>query len=129
MLTKILSRGGPATGYLVIRYLKSVTLLAATPISLLLGWIIPGVTAGLVKLANSERYRAAKYLGIPQAEELPPALPRQPGDVTTLFRDKSFKRSLRCLLMPVAMIPELLVAVIAVVGAQAECRPPERAAG
>jgi len=119
MLTKILSRGGPATGYLVIRYLKSVTLLAATPISLLLGWIIPGVTAGLVKLANSERYRAAKYLGIPQAEELPPALPRQPGDVTTLFRDKSFKRSLRCLLMPVAMIPELLVAVIAVVGAPA----------
>ncbi|TCC02901.1 sensor histidine kinase [Kribbella soli] len=117
MLSKIISRGGPAAGYLVIRYLKSVTLLAAIPISLLLGWVIPGATAGLVRLANSERYRAAKYLGLPQAEELPPALPRQPGDVVTLFRDKSFKRSLRCLLMPVVMIPELLVAVIAVVGA------------
>ena len=62
MLTKILSRGGPAAGYLVIRYLKSVVLLASIPISLLLGWIIPGATAGLVRLANSERYRAAKYL-------------------------------------------------------------------
>ena len=117
MLSKIMSRGGPAAGYLVIRYLKSVTLLAAIPISLLLGWVIPGVTAGLVRLANSERYRAAKYLGQPQAEPLPPAMPRQPGDVVTLFRDKSFKRSLRCLLMPVVMIPELLVAVIAVIGA------------
>jgi signal transduction histidine kinase len=116
MLTKILARGGPATRYLFIRYLKAVTLLAATPISLILGWIIPGATAGLVRLANSERRRAARYLGLPPAEELPPALPRQPGDVATLFRDKSFKRSLRCLLMPVAMIPELLVAVIAVIG-------------
>ena len=116
MLTKILSRGGPAAGYLVIRYLKAVVLLAALPISLLLGWVIPGVTAGLVKLANSERYRAARYLGVPQAPPLPPALPRAPGDVATLFRDKSFRRSLRCLLMPLVMIPELLVAVISVIG-------------
>jgi signal transduction histidine kinase len=116
MLSTIISRGGPAAGYLAIRFLKSVTLLAAIPISLLLGWIVPGATAGLVRLANSERYRAAKYLGQPQAVELPPALPRLPGDVVTLFRDKSFKRSLRCLLMPVVMIPELLVAVIAVIG-------------
>jgi signal transduction histidine kinase len=116
MLTKILSRGGPAAGYLIIRYLKAVTLLAATPISLILGWILPGATAGLVRLANSERYRAAKYLGVPQAEPLPAALPRQPGDVATLFGDKSFRRSLRCLLMPVVMIPELLVAVIAIMG-------------
>ncbi|RZU03557.1 signal transduction histidine kinase [Kribbella rubisoli] len=116
MLTKILSRGGPAAGYLIIRYLKAVTLLAATPISLILGWIIPGATAGLVRLANSERYRAAKYLGVPQGEPLPAALPRLPGDVATLFRDKSFKRSLRCLLMPVVMIPELIVAVAAIMG-------------
>ncbi|MGW7687002.1 histidine kinase [Kribbella sp. NPDC054772] len=119
MLTKILSRGGPAVGYLVIRYLKSITLLAAIPISLLLGWVIPGATAGLVRLANSERSKAARYLGRPAAELLPPALPRLPGDVVTLTRDKSFKRSLRCLLMPVVMIPELVVAVIAVVGAPA----------
>ncbi|WP_427891222.1 histidine kinase [Kribbella sp. GL6] len=119
MLSKILSRGGPAAAYLVVRFFKSVTLLAALPISLLLGWIIPGATAGLVRLANSERYRAAKYLGVPQAEELPAALPRQSGDVVTLFRDKSFKRSLKCLLMPVVMIPELFVTAIAVVGAPA----------
>ncbi|GAA1569633.1 MULTISPECIES: sensor histidine kinase [Kribbella] len=119
MLSKILSRGGPAAAYLMVRFLKSVTLLAALPISLLLGWIIPGATAGLVRLANSERYRAAKYLGAPQAEELPPALPRQSGDVVTLFRDKSFRRSLKCLLMPVVMIPELCVAVFAVLGAPA----------
>jgi signal transduction histidine kinase len=119
MLTKVLSRGGPAAGYLAIRFLKSITLLVATPISLLFGWAVPGITAGLVRLANSERYGAAKYLGRPRPEELPPALPRRPGDVVTLFRDKSFKRSLRCLLMPVLMIPELVVAVIAVVGVPA----------
>ncbi|GAA1130393.1 sensor histidine kinase [Kribbella jejuensis] len=119
MLKKMLSRGGPAAGYLVIRFFKSVTLLAALPVSLIWGWLIPGATAGLVRLANSERYRAAKFLGLPQAEELPPALPRQPGDVVTLFRDKSFKRALRCLLMPVAMIPELAVAVVAIIGAPA----------
>ncbi|TDO54081.1 signal transduction histidine kinase [Kribbella sp. VKM Ac-2571] len=119
MLKKILSRGGPAAGYLVIRFFKSVTLLAALPVSLIWGWLIPGATAGLVRLANSERYRAAKYLGLPQAEELPPALPRAPGDVVTLFRDTSFKRSLRCLLMPVVMIPELFVAAVSVIGAPA----------
>ncbi len=115
-MTKILARGGRASGYLAIRYVRSLLLLLALPNALLLGWLIPAFTGGLVRLANSERYRAAKYLGLPQAEELPPALPRQPGDVMTLFRDKSFKRSLRCLLMPVVMIPELLVAVIAVIG-------------
>ncbi|MFD7157386.1 sensor histidine kinase [Kribbella sp. NPDC059898] len=119
MLTKILSRGGPAAGYLVIRYLKAVTLLAAIPISLILGWLIPGATAGLVRLANSERYRAARYLGVPQAEPLPPTLPRQAGDIATLFRDNSFKRSLRCLLMPVVMIPELVIAVFAIMGVPA----------
>lgn len=118
-MTKILARGGRASGYLAIRYVRSLLLLLALPNALLLGWLIPAFTGGLVRLANSERYRAAKYLGLPQAEELPPALPRQPGDVVTLFRDKSFKRSLRCLLMPVVMIPELLVAVIAVIGAPA----------
>ena len=65
MLKKILSRGGPAAGYLVIRFFKSVTLLAAIPISLILGWLIPGATAGLVRLANSERRRAARFLGGP----------------------------------------------------------------
>ncbi|TCC34369.1 sensor histidine kinase [Kribbella speibonae] len=118
-MTKILARGGRASGYLAIRYVRSLLLLLALPNALLLGWLIPAFTGGLVRLANSERDRAAKFLGLPQAEELPPALPRQPGDVMTLFRDKSFKRSLRCLLMPLAMIPELFVAVIAVVGAPA----------
>ncbi|MGW6277470.1 histidine kinase [Kribbella sp. NPDC055071] len=115
MLTKILSRGGPAGGYLFIRYFKSVVLLAALPVSLIFAWLIPGATAGLVRLANSERYRAAKYLGIPQAEPLPPATPRRPGDVVTLVRDKSFTRSLWCLLGPLVMIPELAIAVVSVV--------------
>lgn len=119
MLTKILSLGGPACGYLFIRYLKAVVLLAALPISLLLAWIIPGATAGLVKLANSERYHATKYLGLPQDPPLPAALPRKPGDVVTLFRDKSFTRSLWLLLGPLVMIPELLIAVISVIGAPA----------
>ncbi|GAA2808486.1 sensor histidine kinase [Kribbella solani] len=119
MLTKILSRGGPAAGYLAIRFLKSVTLLAAIPISLLLGWIIPGATAGLVRLANSERRRAAKYLGVGEPDLLPSAQRRLPGDVVTLFRDQSFKVSLRCLLMPLVMIPELTVTAIAVIGVPA----------
>lgn len=119
MLSKIVSRGGPAAGYLAVRFLTSIGLLVATPISLLFGWFVPGITAGLVRLANSERRRAAQYLRRPRPEELPPALPRRPGDVVTLVRDRSFRRSLRCLLMPVAMIPELFVAVIAVVGAPA----------
>lgn len=119
MLTKILASGGPASGYLFIRYLKGIVLLAATPISLLLGWVIPDVTAGLVKLANSERYRASRYLGQPAATPLPAALPRLPGDVVTLFKDKSFKRSLSLLLMPPIVIVELFIAVIAVLSAPA----------
>ncbi|WBQ07691.1 sensor histidine kinase [Kribbella sp. CA-293567] len=115
MLTKILARGGPASGYLFLRYLRGMVLLVATPISLLLGWVIPDVTAGLVKLANSERYRAARYLKQPEAAPLPDALPRHAGDVVTLFKDKSFLRSLLLLLMPAVVIVELVVAVIAVV--------------
>ncbi|MFI5713283.1 histidine kinase [Kribbella sp. NPDC051620] len=114
MLTKILARGGPASGYLFIRYLKGITLLAALPISLLLGWFIPGATAGLVKLANSERYRASRYLKQPPAVPLPDAQPRQPGDLVTLFKDKSFVRSLRLLLMPPVVMVELFVAVFAI---------------
>ncbi|MEV6414437.1 histidine kinase [Kribbella sp. NPDC051718] len=114
MISKILARGGPACGYLFIRYLKGITLLAALPISLLLGWVIPGATAGLVKLANSERYRASRYLKLPEAVPLPDALPRQPGDVVTLFKDKSFVRSLRLLLMPPVVIVELFLAVFAI---------------
>ncbi|HZX04141.1 sensor histidine kinase [Kribbella sp.] len=119
MLKKILSRGGPAAAYLIVRFFKSVTLLSALPISLLLGWIVPGATAGLVRFANSERRRAAKYLGAGEPDLLPPALPRAPGDVVTLFRDKSFKRSLRCLLLPVVMVPELAVTAFGVIGAPA----------
>lgn len=117
MLTKILSRGMPASGYLMVRFLKSLVLLPTLPIGLLLGWIIPDLTAGLVRLANIERYRAASYLGVPEPELLPRAARRRPGDVVALFKDKSFKRSLRCLLMPLVMIPELVVAVVSVAGA------------
>ena len=116
MLTKIWARGGPASGYLFIRYLKAVVLLAALPVSLMFAWMIPAATEGLVRLANSERYRATSYLGLPQDPPLPPAAPRRSGDVVTLFHDRSFKRSLWLLLGPLVMIPELLIAVIAVTG-------------
>ena len=71
MLTKILTRGWPACLYLLIRYLKGITLLAALPISILLGWAIPGITGGLVRLGNSEVYRAGRYLGLPGEPPLP----------------------------------------------------------
>ncbi|WP_328519447.1 sensor histidine kinase [Kribbella sp. NBC_00359] len=116
MLTKIWARGGPASGYLFIRYLKAVVLLAALPVSLMFAWMIPAATEGLVRLANSERYRATSYLGLPQDPPLLPAAPRRSGDVVTLFHDRSFKRSLWLLLGPLVMIPELLIAVIAVTG-------------
>ncbi|HET6988244.1 MAG TPA: histidine kinase [Kribbella sp.] len=116
MLTKIWARGGPASGYLFVRYLKAIVLLAVLPVSLMFAWMIPGATAGLVRLANSERYRATWYLGLPQDPPLPPAAPRRFGDVVTLFRDKSFKRSLWLLLGPLVMLPELLIAVISVTG-------------
>ena len=55
MLTKIWFRGLRASGYLVVRSLKAMVLLAALPISLLVGWAFPGGTASLVRLANNER--------------------------------------------------------------------------
>ncbi|WP_371403641.1 histidine kinase [Kribbella sp. NBC_00662] len=119
MVNKILARGGRACAYLAVRYLRALLLLLALPNGVLLGWLITPFTGALVKLANSERRRAAKYLGVPEGAPLPAATPRQPGDVVTLFRDRSFKRSLWLLLMPLAMVPELLVAVFGLVGAPA----------
>ena len=116
MLTKIWLRGLRASGYLVVRSLKAMVLLAALPIGLLVGWAFPGGTASLVRLANNERYNATGYLGLAQDPPLPPAAPRKPGDVVTLFRDKSFKRSLWLLLGPLVMIPELIIGVISVSG-------------
>src|SRR3954452_7520902 len=107
MVTKILSRGGPACRYLAIRYLRALVLLLALPNGLLLGWLITPFTGALVKLANSERTRAANYLGVPAGPLLPAATPRQPGDVVTLFKDKSFKRSLWLLLTPLALMTPL----------------------
>jgi len=98
---------------------RSLLLLLALPNAVLLGWLIPPITGALVRLANSERERAARFLGVSQDPLLPSAVPREPGDVVTLLRDKSFKRSLWLLLMPVVMIPELVVAVIGLVGAPA----------
>jgi signal transduction histidine kinase len=98
----------------MIRYLKSVVLFAATPISLLLGWLIPGATAGLVRLANSELYRAGKYLGKSDVAQLPAAAPRTSGDLVTLAHDKSFKRSLWLYLGVLAAVPELFIAVFAI---------------
>ncbi|WP_405060482.1 histidine kinase [Kribbella sp. NBC_01505] len=117
MLTKRLSRGVSACGYLTIRYLKAVVLMAATPISVLFGWLLPGVTAGLVRLANSELDRAGKFLGQSEAPQLPAAAERASGDLVTLFRDKSFKRSLRLYLGVLAMVPELFIAVFAIFAA------------
>ncbi|TCO21188.1 histidine kinase [Kribbella steppae] len=101
MLTKILSRGGRASGYLALRFLTGMGILVALPLGLLFAWL-PAVRAGLVRLANVERSQASRYLDLPVEAA-----------------GSSFKRSLRLLLMPVVMIPELLVAVIAVVGAPA----------
>jgi len=115
MLTKIWFRGLAASGYLVVRALKAMLLLPALPLSLL-GWAIPGWTACLVRLANTERYHATGYLDLPQDPPMPRAAPRKPGDVVTLVRDNSFKRSLWLLLGPLVMIPELLIGVISVIG-------------
>jgi signal transduction histidine kinase len=119
MVTKILLRGVRASGYLAIRYVRALLLLLALPNGVLLGWLIPPFTGGLVRLANSERERAARYLGVPSGPPLPAAAQRKPGDVVTLSRDKSFKRSLWLLLMPLAMIPELFVVVYGLIGAPA----------
>ncbi|MEV6288510.1 histidine kinase [Kribbella sp. NPDC051770] len=117
MLTKILTRGWPACRYLYARYLYGMVALAATPIGLLLSWAIPGITAGLVEFANAERDKATRYLGLPQEQPLPRAVPRQPADVATLVKDRSFRRSLRVLPMAVLAIPGLFVATIALFGA------------
>jgi len=101
MLTKILSRGGRASGYLALRFLTGMGILVALPLGALFAWL-PAVRAGLVRLANVERSQASRYLDLP-VESV----------------GSSFKRSLRLLLMPLVMIPELLVAVIAVIGAPA----------
>jgi hypothetical protein len=114
MLTKILNRGWPACLYLMVRYLIGILLLACLPIGLLLGWRIPGITGGLVRLANSERAWATYYLGLPAEPPMPPATARQAADVVTLLRDKSFRRSLRMLLAPLVAVPELFVAVAAI---------------
>jgi signal transduction histidine kinase len=101
MLTKILSRGGRASGYLAVRFLTGLGILAALPLGLLFCWLRP-VRAGLVRLANSERSQASRYLD----------LPAEPGG-------KSFERSRWLLWMPLLMVPELFVAVFAVIGAPA----------
>lgn len=101
MLTKILSRGGRASGYLAVRFLTGMGILAALPLGLLFSWL-PPVRAGLVRLANFEWSQASRYL----------ELPADPGG-------KSFKRSLWLLWMPLLMVPELFVAVIAVIAAPA----------
>ncbi|MEU4607991.1 histidine kinase [Kribbella sp. NPDC023972] len=101
MLTKILSRGGRASGYLAVRFLTGLGILAALPLGLLFCWLQP-VRAGLVRLANSEWSQASRYLD----------LPAEPGG-------KSFKRSRWLLWMPLLMVPELFVAVFAVIGAPA----------
>ncbi|MFI7066590.1 histidine kinase [Kribbella sp. NPDC050124] len=101
MLTTILSRGLPASGYLALRFLTGLGVLVAMPLGLVLSWL-PAVRAGLVRLANVERSQASRYLGLPVA----------PGSM-------SFKRSLWLLWMPLVAVPELFVAVIAVVGAPA----------
>jgi signal transduction histidine kinase len=117
MLSKILNRGWPACLYLMVRYLKGMTLLAAIPISTLLGWAIPGISGGLVRLGNSEVYSAGRYLQVPADPQLPLAAPRKPGDVVALVKDKTFIRSLRILLMAVVAIPELILAVVAITAA------------
>jgi signal transduction histidine kinase len=101
MLTKILSRGGPACGYLAVRFVTGLGVLVALPLGLLLVWL-PAVRAGLVQLAQVERSQASKYL----------RLPATPGS-------NSFKRSLWLLWMPLVAVPELFVAVIAAIGAPA----------
>ncbi|GAA1575427.1 sensor histidine kinase [Kribbella sancticallisti] len=119
MLTKILHRGWPACRYLLTRFLLGVSLLAILPLSVLLGWVSPDVTAALVRLANREQREASKYLGLLPEPALPSAAPRGMGNVVALFRDKAFRRSLRILLLPVVVIPELIVVVVALVAVPA----------
>lgn len=113
MLTKILRRGWPACLYLMVRFCMGVSLLAVMPIIVVFGWASPNITSTLVRLANREQQEASKYLGLPEQPALPSAAPRRAGNVVALFRDKAFRRSVKVLLMPIVMIPELFVAVLA----------------
>jgi signal transduction histidine kinase len=113
MFTKILRRGWPACKYLLTRFLMGISLLAVLPIIVLFGWASPDITATLVRLANREQHEASKYLGLPDQQAMPTAAPRRAGNVVALFRDKAFRRSLKVLLMPIVMIPEIFVAVLA----------------
>ncbi|MEU4396364.1 histidine kinase [Kribbella sp. NPDC023855] len=115
MLTKILRRGWPACKYLLTRFFMGVSLLAVMPVIVLFGWASPDITSTLVRLANREQREASKYLGLPEQPALPAAAPRRAGNVVALFRDKAFRRSVQVLLMPIVMIPELFVAVLALV--------------
>ncbi|GAA1562042.1 sensor histidine kinase [Kribbella lupini] len=117
MLTKILTRGWPACRYLMARYLVGMVTIAATPIGALLGWAIPGITAGLVRFANSERETAARYLGLPVDPPLPKAQERQPGDLNTLVKDRSFWRSTRIIPLSLLTIPGFVVAIFALFAA------------
>ena len=83
MLTKILSRGGRASGYLALRFLTGTGHPRGAPAGPAVQLGSPAVRAGLVRLAKLERSQASRYLD----------LPAEPGG-------NSFKRSLWLLWMP-----------------------------
>ncbi|TWD72455.1 putative sensor protein [Kribbella amoyensis] len=117
MLAKILARGWPSCRYLLLRYLVGIVTIAATPIGLLLSWAVPGITAGLVRVADAERARATRYLGLPADPPLPGAAKRRPGDVVTLLKDRAFRRSLRLVPLSLLGIPALFLAVVSLAAA------------
>jgi len=119
MLSTILNRGLRASRYLAGRFPTALMVLAPLPIILILGWVVPPITAALVRLAAAERDRAGRYLGLPDDRGMPPAIPRRFGDVRTVIRDRSVRRSLRLLPAPLIAVPSLFVAVASVMAVPA----------
>jgi signal transduction histidine kinase len=111
MLTTIITRGWRAGRYLLIRFVFGFATIVAVPFGLLLGWAVPGITAGLVRFANAERVAATKYLGLPEQPPLQEVARRKPFDVSALVKDPSFRRSLWLLPMSLLTIIGLFVAL------------------
>jgi signal transduction histidine kinase len=84
-------RGG---GYLLVRFLAAIGLLAVLPLTLILSLLVPPVARELVRLAYAERARAGVFLGLTgRPAGIVGAMPGMP------IRNRPYLRSLGLLLL------------------------------